>query len=117
MTLVMYHNPQCSTSRRTLALLRERGIEPRIVEYLKTPPDIATLRTLAKALGLASPREMMRTKEAEYKELDLADADDPETLFRAMTEHPRLIQRPILVNGKRARIGRPPEAALEIVEA
>lgn len=116
MTLVMYHNPQCSTSRQTLALLRQHGIEPQIVEYMKTPPDVATLRDIARALGVKSPREMMRAKEAEYAELGLADVEDPEKLLQAMHDHPRLIERPILVNGPRARIGRPPEKALEIAE-
>jgi arsenate reductase len=116
MTLVMYHNPQCSTSRQTLALLRQHGVEPHIVEYMKTPPDVETLRAIAKALRLDSPRGMMRTKEAEYTDLGLADEDDPETLLQAMHDHPRLIQRPVLVNGPRARIGRPPEAVLEIAE-
>ena len=116
MTLVMYHNPQCSKSRQTLALLRQHGIEPQLVEYLKTPPDVATLRAIQQALGLDSARGMMRTKEAEYSELGLADVSDNDALLQAMHDHPRLIERPILVNGPRARIGRPPEAVLEIAE-
>ncbi len=113
--ITIYHNPRCSKSRATLALLRERGIEPRIVEYLKTPPDTATLRHLLDLLGLG-PRELMRRKETVYKKLNLDDPElDDEALIRAMAENPILIERPIVVNGERAAIGRPPEKVLEIL--
>lgn len=115
MSVTIYHNPRCSKSRRTLALLRERGIEPEIVEYLKTPPDAETLRALLAMLGLA-PRELMRRKEAAYRENGL---DDPalggDALLAAMAAHPILIERPIVVAGARAALGRPPEAALAIL--
>lgn len=115
MTVKIYHNPRCSKSRQTLALLTERDIEPQIVEYLKTPPSVAELERLLKMLGL-EPRELMRRKEPEYKALGL---DDPalsrDALIRAMVEHPQLIERPIVVSGKKAALGRPPEGVLEIL--
>ena len=112
----IYHNPRCSKSRATLALLRERGIEPEIVEYLKTPPDASELARLLDLLGL-TPRELMRRKEKEYKEAGLDDPDlDRDALITAMIEHPRLIERPIVVvDDRKAAIGRPPEQVLEIL--
>jgi len=114
-TVSIYHNPLCSKSRQTLNLLEERGIEPSVIRYLDTPPDIETIEKLLDMLGL-EPRELMRRKEKEYKELGLDDEGlDRASLIRAMHEHPRLIERPIvLVNGK-AAIGRPPESVLEIL--
>ncbi len=114
MNVVIYHNPRCSKSRQTLQLLRDRGIEPEIVEYLKTPPDADTLRRILAMLGIG-PRDLMRRKEAIYKELGLADEHDDERLIAAMVEHPKLIERPIVVAGERAAIGRPPENVLEIL--
>ncbi|HEB66322.1 MAG TPA: arsenate reductase (glutaredoxin) [Gammaproteobacteria bacterium] len=115
MAVTIYHNPRCSKSRQTLALLQEHGIEPTIIEYLKTPPDAETLRRLLDALGM-SPRDLMRRKEKEYKELGL---DDPslsdDDLIRAMIEHPRLIERPIVVTDKGVAIGRPPENVLKVL--
>ncbi|MDF3074183.1 MAG: hypothetical protein K0S54_1850 [Alphaproteobacteria bacterium] len=114
MTLTIYHNPRCSKSRQTLALLHEKGVEPRIVEYLKTPPDLATLTKLAAALGGA--RAMLRTGESEYTALKLDDKKKSEqVLLKAMHEHPILIERPIVTDGKRAKIGRPPEAVLALL--
>ncbi|MCD9031621.1 arsenate reductase (glutaredoxin) [Luteimonas sp. Y-2-2-4F] len=111
---VLYHNPRCSKSRQALALLRERGIEPRIVLYLETPPDAATLRPLLAALGIPA-RDLLRKGEPEYAALGLADpAHDEAALVEAMAAHPRLIERPILVHGERAVIGRPPERMLEL---
>lgn len=111
----MYHNPRCSKSRAALALLRDRGIEPEIVEYLKTPPDLETLRALVGMLGIR-PRELLRTGEAEYRELGLDDPGLPdERILQAMVDHPRLIERPIVVQGGRARLGRPPERVLEVL--
>lgn len=114
--VVIYHNPRCSKSRATLELLRERGIEPRIVEYLKTPPSKAEMERILERLGL-EPRELMRQQEDEYIESAL---DDPgltrETLILAMLQRPKLIQRPIVVVGERAAIGRPPGNVLEIFE-
>ena len=115
MSLVIYHNPRCSKSRQTLALLRERGLEPRIVPYLDTPPSETRLSEILDMLGV-SPRELMREKEAPYRELGLADPALTRTdLIAAMAAHPILIERPVVVAGARAAIGRPPEAMLEIL--
>ncbi|MGP1253768.1 MAG: arsenate reductase (glutaredoxin) [Kiloniellales bacterium] len=115
MSVTIYHNPRCSKSRQTLALLNERGLAPQVVEYLKTPPDAATLRDLVKKLGL-TPRELLRRTEAPYKDLDLADpAKSDEDLISAMAAHPILIERPIVVSGRKAALGRPPEQVLEIL--
>lgn len=110
--VTIYHNSRCSKSRQTLELLVQQGVEPVVVEYLKDPPDEPTLRELLKMLGL-SPRELMRTKEAAYKELGLAEADD-EQLIAAMLAHPLLIERPIVVVGHKAAIGRPPQQVLDL---
>ena len=112
--VTMYHNPQCSKSRQTLALLSEQGVEPDVVEYLKTPPDAKTLDELLQKLGL-EPRELMRTKEDEYAALGLAEVADRAQLIQAMVEHPILIERPIVVKGNQARLGRPPEQVLDIL--
>ena len=113
--VTIYHNPRCSKSRQTLELLHERGIDPEIVEYLKSPPDEETLGNLLEKLGLV-PGDLLRTKEDEYRELGLdAQKDDPATLIRAMVENPILIERPIVVKGEGARLGRPPEQVLEIL--
>ena len=115
MPVKIYHNPRCGKSRRTLQLLTEREHEPQIVEYLKTPPSAAELDELLGMLGL-EPRQLMRRKEKEYKALGLDDPDlSRERLIRAMVEHPRLIERPIVVAGAKAALGRPPEAVLEIL--
>ena len=112
----IYHNPRCSKSRETLALLQEKGIAPEVVLYLETPPDVRTLKNLLQQLGMSSARELMRRKEDLYKELNLADGQlSEDQLLQAMVEHPKLIERPIVINGEQARIGRPPEAVLEIV--
>lgn len=114
--VTIYHNPRCSKSRETLTLLQEQGIEPQIIQYLDTPPDVATLKTLLKDLGFSSARQLMRHKEDIYKELNLADESLTEDqLIDAMVNHPKLIERPIVVKGKKARIGRPPEQILEIL--
>lgn len=116
MTITIYHNNRCSKSRDTLALLQQKGIEPTIVAYLDTPPDAETLRSLLRKLGLADARALMRKGEAEYKELNLADASlSQDALIDAMTAHPKLIERPIVVNGNKAAIGRPPEQVLTIL--
>ena len=115
MALTIYHNPRCSKSRQTLAMLQERGLEPTVIEYLKTPPDASTLKDLLRMLGLA-PRDLMRKGETAYKELGLGDkglADD--RLIQAMVENPILIERPIVVRDGRAALGRPPESVLAIV--
>jgi arsenate reductase len=115
MTVTIYHNPRCSKSRETLALLVEKGVAPRVVEYLKTPPSAAELKSVLKALGL-KPRDLMRKSEPCYAELGLKDRDlDDDALIALMVANPILIERPIVVSGRRAAIGRPPEAVLEIL--
>lgn len=112
----IYHNPRCSKSRQTLQLLRDQGVEPDIVEYLTDPPDEATLRNLIKMLGI-KPIDLVRKKEAAFKELGLAEkASDDDAIIAAMLACPKLIERPIVVEGKQARIGRPPELVLEILQ-
>ncbi|MUL02125.1 arsenate reductase (glutaredoxin) [Aliivibrio fischeri] len=116
MSVVIYHNPRCSKSRETLSLLEEKGITPEIVKYLDETPNIDTLKTIFAQLDFSSVRDMMRTKEAEYKEQGLAEASiTDEQLFEAMVATPKLIERPIVINNSRARIGRPPEQVLEIL--
>jgi len=112
---ILYHNPRCSKSRAALELLQAHGVEPQVVRYLETPPDAATLRALLRKLGLCA-RQLLRSSEEEYKSLGLADPTlDEEALLRAMLEHPKLIERPILVVGERALVGRPPERVLELL--
>ncbi|PKQ05890.1 MAG: arsenate reductase (glutaredoxin) [Alphaproteobacteria bacterium HGW-Alphaproteobacteria-12] len=111
----IYHNPRCSKSRAALALLEERGLEPVIVDYLKTPPSVAELQTILTKLKMR-PRDLMRKGEAVYKSLGLADESlSDEKLIRAMADNPVLIERPIVLSGAKARIGRPPESVLEIL--
>ncbi len=114
MSVVIYHNPRCSKSRQTLALLEENNVQPEIIKYLDTPPSVSELKTLFTQLEFSEVREMMRTKEDVYKELNLAQASDDE-LFLAMVEHPKLIERPIVVANGKAKHGRPPEQVLEIL--
>ncbi|MET0027360.1 MAG: arsenate reductase (glutaredoxin) [Candidatus Thiodiazotropha sp.] len=115
MSIEIYHNPRCSKSRQTLQLLQEQGVEPEIVEYLKTPPDRKTLEEILDMLGL-EPRDLMRKKEAEYKSEGL---DNPKLtrkqLIDAMIAHPKLIERPIVIKDGKAAIGRPPEKVLELL--
>ena len=111
----IYHNSRCSKSRATLALLQERGGDVEVINYLDTPPDATELAELLKQLGM-SARELLRTGEAEYQSLGLADPSlDEAALISAMTAHPKLIERPIVVANGRAAIGRPPEAVLAIL--
>jgi len=113
--LTLYHNPRCSKSRGALELLEARGLTPTIIRYLETPPDAAQLRDLLGKLGIGA-RELLRTGEEEYKALNLADTGLSDAqLIAAMAAHPKLIERPILVVGDKAVIGRPPESVLEIL--
>jgi arsenate reductase len=113
--LTLYHNPRCSKSRGALELLEARGLTPTLIRYLETPPDAAQLRDLLSKLGIGA-RALMRTGEEEYKTLNLADTGlSEEQLIAAMAAHPKLIERPILVAGDKAVIGRPPENILEIL--
>ena len=112
--LTLYHNPRCSKSRAALALLEARGLTPTIVHYLETPPSVEQLRELLRKLGLPA-RQLLRSGEEEYKTLNLADVSlGEEHLLSAMAAHPKLIERPILIVGNRAVIGRPTEKLLEL---
>lgn len=111
---IIWHNPRCSKSRQTLALLQERGVEPQVRLYLDDPPDVATLRDVLGKLGL-SARELVRAKEAREAGLNLKTATEEEVL-QAMVDHPRLIERPVVIQGERAVLGRPPEQVLTLLE-
>jgi arsenate reductase len=115
MSVTIYHNPRCSKSRETLALLESNGVEPSVVEYLKTPVDLATLDSLLVQLGFDSAHQLIRSKETLYKELNLSKDTDEVTLKQTMIENPKLIERPIGVKGDQAAIGRPPESVLAIL--
>ena len=113
--IIIYHNPECGTSRNTLAMIRNAGIEPHVIEYLKTPPDAATLGDILAKLG-CPPRQLMRVKEAVYRELGLGDENLSDAdLIQAMVDNPILIERPIVLAGDRAALGRPPEAVLAVL--
>ncbi len=115
MSVSIYHNPRCSKSRETLALLETNGVKPEIVEYLKTPVDLNTLNTLIAQLGFESAHQLIRSKETLYKELGLNKNTDEATLKQVMLENPKLIERPIVVKDDKAAIGRPPESVLAIL--
>jgi arsenate reductase len=111
--MILYHNPQCSKSRATLALLQEKGVEVSIIEYLKTPLIVADLDNIAQKLGL-EPRQFMRQNEAEYE--NFADENlTREQLLEAIVKFPHLLERPIAVTDKKAAIGRPPENVLTLL--
>jgi arsenate reductase len=110
-----WHNPRCRKSREALALLQEKGVEPRIREYLKEPPSEAELRDLIAKLGLSSARDLMRKGEADYKDQGLKDVTDETALIKAMAATSKLIERPVLINAGKAAIGRPPEQVLDIL--
>ena len=110
----IYHNPRCSKSRQSLALLRENGVEPEVIEYLKTPPDKTALRGLLKKLGKAA-HDILRTKEAEYTAASLSPESSEAEILAAIVANPILLERPIIVKGTRAVIGRPPENVLALL--
>jgi len=112
----IYHNPRCSKSRQTLQLLQARGAQVEIIEYLKTPPGADELADLCKRMGIA-PKELVRMKEPVLKELGYSKNSDlsDEAWCRLMAEHPKLIERPIVVYGNKVALGRPPEKVLEIL--
>jgi arsenate reductase len=113
----IYHNPRCSKSRQTLQLLSDNGVEPEIVLYLETPPSATQLKQLIKKLGM-SPRELLRKGEEAYKEGGLANTGLSDSqLIAAMVAEPKLIERPVVVNGERAILGRPPENVLALLSA
>lgn len=112
---VILHNPRCSKSRETLQLLQENNVQPQVVEYLKTPPSADELRDILRKLD-RRPTELIRNKEAIYKELDLGQRDlTDDELIQVMTEHPILIERPVVIRGDQARVGRPPQDVLELL--
>lgn len=113
MHVTIWHNPACSNSRGALKLIRDAGFEPVVIDYLDSPPDIATLRQVLAESGL-SAHELVRSKEQSYAELGLADADEA-TLLAAMAEHPRLINRPVVRTARGTRLCRPPETVLELL--
>lgn len=111
----IYHNPRCSKSRQTLQLLEEKGITPEIVLYLETPPDAKTLQALLKKLGITA-RQLLRKGEDEYRQNNLSDSSlSDQQLIDAMVKFPKLIERPIVVKGNKAALGRPPENVLDIL--
>jgi arsenate reductase (glutaredoxin) len=116
MTVTIYHNPSCGTSRNTLAMIRQSGVEPEVIEYLKEPPSRARLVELIKAMGI-SPRHLLREKGTPYVELGLADPKwSEDELIDLMLEHPILINRPIVVTPKGIRLCRPSEQVLELLD-
>ncbi len=113
--VTMYHNPRCQKSRQTLKLLEEKGIEPEVIEYLNTPPSQKDLKEILKKLGLKA-EEIVRKKEALFKELGLQNQNLSENEWlKTLAEHPKLLERPIVVKGAQAALGRPPENVLEIL--
>lgn len=113
--VTIYHNPRCSKSRETLNLLEEKDLNINVVKYLETPPTLDELKKIIALLGFSSARSLMRTKEAVYKELGLKEEQDEALLLAAMLEHPKLIERPIVLTNDKAAIGRPPESVLAIL--
>ncbi|MDR8017336.1 arsenate reductase (glutaredoxin) [Ectopseudomonas guguanensis] len=113
--LTLYHNPRCSKSRGALELLEARGVQPNVVRYLETPPSASELKSLLGKLGITA-RDLLRSGEDEYKTLGLSDTSLSEAqLIEAMVQHPKLIERPILIAGDKAVVGRPPEKVLELL--
>lgn len=113
MTVTIYHNPRCTKSRQTLALLEKKGVRPKVIEYLKTPPSAAQLKRILKMLKL-SPRQLLRRKEAAESGLNNPKLTD-EALIKKMIANPIVIERPIVVKGAKAALGRPPESVLKIL--
>ena len=116
MGVTIYHNPRCSKSRQTLEKIRQAGIEPTVIEYLKTPPSGDDIKSLLAKLGKENPRDIMRVKEAPFAELDLGNpAQDNEKLITAIAENPILLERPIVISDKGAQICRPPELVASLL--
>ena len=110
----IWHNPRCSKSRQTLALLEARGGELTIRNYMEDTPTVAELKDVMKKLGFTSAHEWLRKNEPDYRELSLKAIEDEAAIIKAMSTHPKLIERPVVIHGKRAMIGRPPEQVLEL---
>ena len=113
-TVTIWHNPRCSKSRAVNTLLEEQGVEAEVVKYLDESLTVSQLKALLTMLGI-EPRELMRTKEAIYRELNLKEENDPQKLIEAMVTHPKLIERPIVIKGSKAVIGRPIEKVIELL--
>ena len=114
METIIWHNPRCSKSRAGLKYLEEKGIEHEVVRYLDTPPSAEELTEVLQKLGM-SPRELMRTKETIYRELGLKEVTDDAALIAAMAEHPKLIERPVVIRGDKAVVARPAEKIDEVL--
>ena len=112
--MIIYHNPRCSKSRQSLALLRENGVEPEVIEYLKTPLDEVALREVIAKLGFKT-HDVVRIKEEPYQQLALSPDSSDEDLIAAIVKYPILMERPIVVKGNSAVIGRPPEKVKELL--
>lgn len=113
--ITIYHNPRCSKSRQTLALLIDRGVNPEIVLYLDNPPSVELLSDIITKLGFGNARDLIRKGESIYKELDLKNESDDDKLIQAMSDHPKLIERPIVIKGEKAVLGRPPENVKDLI--
>lgn len=113
--ITIWHNPRCSKSRDSFKLLEERGLDARVVKYLDETPSMEELQNMLKMLGMTSAQELMRTKEAIYKELNLKEETSEEALLQAMIANPKLIERPIVIKGNKAVIGRPIEKVIELL--
>ena len=113
--VTIYHNPRCSKSRNTLALLQENGVEPEIVLYLETPLDSGEIKGLLKKLGMTAA-ELVRRGEGDYKASGLGKESSDADIVAAMVQHPKLIERPVVVRGNKAVLGRPPENALALID-
>jgi arsenate reductase (glutaredoxin) len=114
MSVTIYHNPRCSKSRQTLALIRDRGLDTEVIEYLKQPPSAEQIKRIIAMLAIPA-HQLVRRGEDEYQALGLSENSRPNQLIEAMAAHPRLIERPIVIVGDQARLGRPPEQVEEIL--
>jgi arsenate reductase len=114
-SVTIWHNPRCSKSRNAVTLLEEKGVEADVVKYLDTPPTKEELVAVLKMLGI-SARELMRTKEAIYKELNLKEETDEDKLIEAMVQNPKLIERPVVIKDGKAAIGRPIENIIDLLD-
>jgi arsenate reductase len=115
--MTIFHNPRCSKSREALKILEQNSVDTKVIKYLEEHPSKAELKNIFTMLGMTSVREMMRTKEDAYKELDLKNENDEDKLLEAMAEHPKLIERPVIIKGDKAIIGRPTSVIAEFLQS
>jgi len=115
MSVVIWHNPRCTKSRETLKYLEDHGHKPKVREYLEDVPSVSELKAVLKQLGFGSARELIRTREADYKALNLKGEGKEENLIKAMADYPKLIERPVVIANGKAALGRPPENVLTIL--